>query len=174
MSESENGAIEFTPSFPPALEKQAAQLPLRGRSWLWNLMWLPLMLLFLLALNISDRMGSDDWFFMAGIGTGLAIVFLWAMVEVYANGRYLSTLTAEAREKAEPIRFRFTPKRFVLELSNARTEYLWSAIDEIAKLRGGTGLRIAAMVYAVADEDLPEGLDGDTFRARLNAWRDAA
>ncbi|MGI9393156.1 MAG: hypothetical protein ACR2OY_00780, partial [Boseongicola sp.] len=78
------------------------------------------------------------------------------------------------RERSRPIVFRFTPKRFVIETSNGRTDYVWDAVDDVETMSIGIGIRVGAFVYPVADADLPEGLSQKDFRARIDAWRAAA
>lgn len=174
---SDNDSIELTPSFPTKLEREAAglfrrQIPFRPKLMIFfGLILLVVLALLAYRFIFADRFGNSQ-IFALGIG-GIAFS-AYLIATFWLDSVYALRLQNEARSRAQPISFRFTPKRFVLDMTNARTEYEWSAIDEIAALRGGTAIRVGVFAYPVADNDLPEGLAPQEFRARLNGWKSAS
>lgn len=170
---SDNDSIELTPSFPRKLEREAAGLFRRQIPYRPKLMIFCGFILFVsLALVVhgsifAERFGNSQ---IAALGIGGIAFSAYLGATFWLDSVYAIRLQNEVRAREQPIRFRFTPKRFVLDMANSRTEYEWSAIDEIAALRGGTAIRVGFFAYPVADDDLPKGLTPDGFRARLEGW----
>ena len=173
---SENDAIELTPSFPKQLEREAAglfrrQVPLRPKLMIFfGLILLVVLALVAYGAIFAERFGPSQ---IVALGIGGVAFSAYMGATFWLDSVYASRLQSEARTRGQPISFRFTPRRFVLDMANARTEYEWSAIDEIAVLRGGTAIRVGVFAYPVSDADLPVGLSPQEFRARLDSWRTA-
>ena len=173
----ENETIELTPSFPEKLEREAARLIFRDMPARPKL----ITAIAFIALILLGR-GAFETFFATEFDHSYATVFIagllvstvYERLESRLRDSRVKQLQTEARARDKPTSFRFTPKRFIAEMANARTDHGWSAVDEIAVLRGGTGLRVGVWTYPIADADLPEGLSPDAFRERLNGWRSAA
>ncbi len=174
---SENDPIELTPSFPERLEREATGLVFR------DMPSRPKLILGIaaIALVLLGRRAFETYFatqfdhshatvFVAG----LLVLTAYEFLERRLRYRHVKQIQTEARARVQPIRFRFTPRRFIVDMTNARTEHGWSTVDEIAVLRGGTGLRVGAWTYPISDTDLPKGLSPEKFRTRIDGWRCAS
>ncbi|MGI9391637.1 MAG: hypothetical protein ACR2O1_16390 [Boseongicola sp.] len=173
---SDNNIIQLTPSFPETLDREAAYLinkkvPKRQTA----VAWLGLLAVLVISTLLVGAIFPDKF----GFSHIIAFLFGATFFAAYA---YLETrqvlktgieIQKTARERSKPIVFRFTPNRFVIETANGRTDYTWDAIDEIESLSIGTGVRVGALLYPIADTDLPEALSRRDFRARIDAWRSA-
>lgn len=173
----DNDPFEIRPSFPEKLDREAAYLshskvPARPKF----LAWIGLTAVFVVALLIVGTLYPDEFglshlvAFLLGATAFAAYAFIVTR-QVLAVG---IGMQKSARERSGPIVFRFTPKRFVIETSNARTDYVWDAVDDIETMSIGSGIRVGAFIYPVADADLPDGLSQKDFRARIEAWKAAA
>ena len=74
-------------------------------------------------------------------------------------------------DRAGATRAEFGPEGVTLTDDVSRRALDWAGIDAVAKVRGATVLRSGISMTVIPDTALPEGLDAQTFRARLRDWR---
>ena len=166
--------IELIPSFPKKLEQEGAcltvhRMPFSSKALGWLALVVALFCALLLVAAAYPQFYNSSH--VLAIVAGAFAYFVFSLVYGSLVRRHQTKIQAEARAKCDPTQFRFGPDGFVIDAANTQSKYDWSAIDEIAELGSGTGLRIGVFVYVVADADLPEGLTPKTFRDQLREWR---
>ena len=67
----------------------------------------------------------------------------------------------------------FDANGLILTDDVSRRDLAWAAVDAVKGQRGVTVIRTGISMIAIPDATLPEGMTGQIFRARLNAWRQA-
>ncbi len=167
-------AIELIPSFPAKLEKEGACLTVRRVPFSSKILgWLVLAVAIFCAMLLVAAAYPQFYNFshVVAIAAGALAYLVFSVIYGALVSRHHMKVQAEARAKCHPIRFLFNAEGFVIDAANTRSEYNWNAIDEIAELSGGTGIRTGVFVYAVADDDLPGGMSSKAFRDQLSAWQ---
>ena len=169
-------AIVVTPSFPKKLEQEGAclttnQMPFASKAIAWLVLFAGILLSFQLIGAVEPLTFGSAHILAVVLGAFAYLIF--TVVYGFLVGRHNWALQRAAREKSRPFTFRFGPEGFEIDARNSRTDYGWDAIDEVAALTGGTGVRVGVFVYPVADADLPEGMSSEDFRAQLDEWRGA-
>ena len=170
------GDIVVTPSFPKKLEQEGAcltskQVPFASKAIAWLVLFA----------GIVAAVQSVDWVEPQQFGTphlvavtlGAASYLFFSVTLGTLVNRHNWAVQRAAREKSRPFTFRFSQDGFEIDARNSRTDYEWDAVDEVAALTGGTGVRVGVFVYPVADADLPDGMTSADFRAQLDIWRAA-
>lgn len=168
--------IVVTPSFPKKLEQEGGclttkQMPFSGKA----ISWVVLFVCILVSLQVTESLGQETLgnVRILAVVLGAFSYLLFTVVFSSFAARHNWALQRAAREKSRPFTFRFGPDGFKIDARNSQTDYEWDAVDEIAALTGGTGVRVGIFVYPVADADLPEGTNSESFRAQLETWRAA-
>ena len=163
-----------TPSFPEKLEQEGAclttkQMPFASKAISWVVLFVCILISFQIAGAFGQKtLGGAH---IIAVVLGAFSYLLFTVVFSSLAGRHNWALQRAAREKSRPFTFHFAPDGFKIDARNSKSDYDWDAVEDVAALTGGTGVRIGVFVYPVADEDLPEGMTSEEFRARLDAWR---
>ena len=168
--------IVVTPSFPKKLEQEGACLTSKGMPFLskaisWLVLFAGILLSFQFVGAIDPLTFGSAHILAVVLGAFAYLIF--TVIYGTLAGRHNWTIQRAAREKSRPFTFHFGPRGFKIDARNSKTDYEWDAVDEVAALTGGSGVRVGVFVYPVADTDLPEGMTSADFRTQLDAWRTA-
>ncbi|MGI9393149.1 MAG: hypothetical protein ACR2OY_00745, partial [Boseongicola sp.] len=139
---SDNDPFEIRPSFPEILDREVAflsqsKVPTRQKMIAW---------IGIIAVMVSANLIAGA-LFPETLGISHLVAFLLGAT-VFAAYAFVVTrqvlavgsgMQKSARERSRPIVFRFTPKRFVIETSNGRTDYVWDAVDDVETMSIGIG-----------------------------------
>ena len=169
-------AIVVTPSFPKMLEKEGTCLTNRQMPFVYHVMaGLVLFGGIVITFEIVDWVEPQQFGtpHLVAVTLGAASYLFFSVALGTLMNRHNWAVQRAAREKSTPFTFRFGADGFEIDARNSKTDYDWDAVDEIATLTGGTGVRVGVFVYPVADADLPVGMTSADFRAQLNSWRTA-
>lgn len=104
----------------------------------------------------------------AGIGFGAALLLIAS-----ANRRMRRAVLAQEKRRGE-VTARFGPAGIAFRSGFGAQDMTWAAFDAVLPIKGGTALLSGGLVYPFPDAALPAGLAPEAFRARLEAWREAA
>ncbi|NNJ69311.1 MAG: hypothetical protein HKP54_14900 [Boseongicola sp.] len=168
--------IVVTPSFPKKLEKEGACLTTKQMPFVSHVIaWLVLFGGIVLSFQIVDRIAPQQFGtpHLVAVSLGAASYMLFSLTLGTLMNRHNWAIQRAAREKSTPFSFRFGADGFGIDARNSKTDYEWDAVDEVAVLTGGTGVRVGVFVYPVAEADLPESMTSEVFRAQLETWRAA-
>jgi len=169
-------AIVVTPSFPKKLEQEGAclttkRMPFSNSVIAWLVMFAAIIATFQIVDWVDpEKFGTPH---LVAVSLGAASYLIFSVVLGTLISRHNWAFQRAARDKSRPFVFCFGPDGFSIDARNSKTDYDWNAVDEVAALSGGTGVRVGVFVYPVADADLPEGMTSGAFRAQLDTWRGA-
>ncbi len=111
---------------------------------------------------------SKTMLFSAAFGFYLGIV-VWLLSYRFSMAK-LSTFAKEALERQGPIHAEFCAEHVTMKTDINSGTMSWRSFDEMYTMKDATGLRAGALMYAVPDSALPDGVRPNDFRADLMRW----
>lgn len=140
--------------------------PFVQRAIFWAIVWFAIGVL-TLGLNAA---GIAPSYVFAGLIGAAFLIGVFGYLQRTRMGRFWDVVGAHW-DKAGRTDAVFGPDGVTLTDAVSRRVLKWAAIDAVAVRRGVTILRTGIAMIAVPDKDLPDGMTGADFRARLDEWR---
>lgn len=143
--------------------------PFLKRALIWAVIWFALGIgtMVLVALDLTP------WFMGAALAGAGSLVLVVGVLQRTRMARFHDVIGAHW-DKAGATEAEFSASGVVFRDAISKQSLGWPAINAIASKKGVTVLRTGFQMIAIPDKDLPVGLTPNAFRARLNAWKEAA
>lgn len=134
----------------------------------WAVVWLGLLVL----AGAIGQAGLSPTFVVAGIlGAGVMVAAFAYLQRTRMRQFYL--IVGTHWDRAGEISVRFDAQGMEMRDTVSERHFKWGAIDAVQKAKGATVLRSGMSMIAIPDAAMPDGMNAEAFRARLNGWRDA-
>lgn len=142
--------------------------PFVKRAIFWAIVWFTVGVL---TLGLSAAGIAPSYVFAALIGAAF-LIGVFGYLQRTRMGRFWDVVGTHWDKAGKTVAV-FGPDGVTLTDNVSRRVLKWAAIDAIASRKGVTVLRSGIAMIAVPDKDLPGGMTGKDFRARLHEWRSA-
>ncbi|NNE86441.1 MAG: hypothetical protein HKN27_00060 [Silicimonas sp.] len=140
--------------------------PFVKRAIFWAVVWTAIGVIALVFVGT----GQSPSLVVAGLFGAAVLIAVFAYLQRTRMGRFWDVVGSHWDKAGETI-VRFGPDGVKVTDQVSRRAFDWGAIDAIKGVRGGTVLRSGIAMVVIPDNALPEGLDAQAFRVRLNDWR---
>ncbi len=169
---SESISLSFTTTARLIREAMTAQRPpgkprnLAIRIALWTVFFLVL----LYFVKLVDAVGvslNQTLFFLAGVVLSVGILAL----VIYLKIRNDTNREASRQLKNGSTHVEFSDGGVEIQAYSGKVWMKWQGIDEIVGTKKGTVLICGLGRYIIPDDALPQGLEPEDFKSRLNKWK---
>ena len=175
-----DAAIELDLRFDPTVTRAALSLPLtaRRKRGQWQMMLLGLLggglfgALAIVVLRLGFGLDDALSYLIAAVVGGLVVNAYWQLTAHRTIGQVLHLLKNLDRDEGAT-KATFDAAGITLASPNAQSHLGWPIITSIDDIKGGTSLLFGASRLVLPDVCLPNGVNGPTFRARVQEWKSA-
>ena len=142
--------------------------PFVRRAIFWAVVWFTIGVV-TLGLNAA---GIAPSYVFAGMIGAAFLIGVFGYLQRTRMGRFWDVVGTHW-DRAGETEAVFGPDGVTLTDNVSRRVLKWAAIDAVSGRKDVTVLRSGIAMIAVPDRDLPQGMPGQKFRARLEEWRAA-
>jgi hypothetical protein len=142
--------------------------PFLKRAIFWAVVW---GLIGVLAMVITAA-GLTPYYVFAGLIGAAFLIGVFGYLQRTRMDRFWDEIGTHW-DRAGATEASFGPDGIILSDQVSRRALFWSGVDAISGQRGVTVIRSGISMIAIPDGDLPDGMTGKAFRARLDEWRRA-
>ena len=140
--------------------------PFVQRAIFWAVVWV---LIALLAAGIS-AIGLTPYYVFAGLIGAAFLIGVFGFLQRTRMSKFWDVVGTHW-DKAGTTEAVFSTGGITMIDNVSHREFSWTAIDAVQGQRGVTAIRTGFAMIAVPDSDLPAGMTGKAFRAKIAEWR---